>query len=1100
MSTKKEYSIVINGTTVAIRDVTKLEDALKALDKTATQTTANNSATTKATQGKAKALTDEEKAAKRLAETQKKLTEVGNESNRAQIEATQALRERTREVTREIALNGLAEGSIASMGMQLTNLRNEYERLSEEERNNVEIGGEMLTQIQALDKKYKDLRESTGNFRDSVGNYEKGLKGLNDLKGGLDQVGGAANNLGVAFGQNSQIMGVFGSVTESTDKAQAELAKVIALVTLAMQFSNVVTKEGVVATTAKAVVDKIATAQLKAKAIAEALATKGTIAATAAQWLFNAAAYANPYVLLAMALVALVAALVIFSDNTEDATEAQKKLNEEQRIWLDYLDSEAARLNLVSSARVNALERQLKLLNAQGNKTKEVRKIEDDIYREKVLQNARLLGMYHNEVEALEENRTKLQLYYDMMRSVQLAQARGDSKMYLDIDLSGKAKEVDVAEAVDIIQGRLDGLNRSVDIAVKLKTEEADLKAIPDIAKALRDKEDKEEAKRKAEEAKRANEEAKRKAEEARKNAQERAALELEAQRAAEDLKLKLLGKSYEAQKKLIEVDYARQIQDLRLRLKTETNLTTKAREAINAQIVTLEKVKDQQLAELVKERNAKDLEATRLLEDQKTALLLGVMDRRRAEINLIYDRQIEDVKHRLATEKDLTEVQQKALNEMIIGYGQQRARELDALTVENANRRAALDLQVTEQALKESISKIGEIVKRNKVSGVIDVEATKANLIAVNSAYDQYIQGLVLYQSELRDAHEKTLATLKEGSIEYDEEVQRYAQANADASEKIKETQKQQTENTKTETELQIGYYQSLFNAIAGYADIAAQAITSVTDTLNMGLQASIDSLNEQLEVINEHYEKAKEKREQYAQDVEDVEGRLQNATGATAEALRTQLADTMHARDEAAREEQRLAREKEKAEAEIAKKEKKMKRNDLIGKIAMGIANTAQGITQALTLVWPLNLVMAGVVGAMGAVQTGIMAKQLTKLADGGEIVGPSHDNGGVRVNGFAIEAEGGEFVTNKDSYAANRSLVQFVNSADGQVTAADLAGVVPGFDAIPTAVNDVTNNSDDRIVEAIEGMDFQPVVSVTDIIDVTNDVTTVRDLADF
>ena len=1100
MSNKKEYSIVINGTSVAIRDVTKLEDALKALDKTAKATTADNSATTKATQNKAKALTDEEKAAKRLAETQKKLAEVGSQANRAQIEATQALRERTREVTREIALNGLAEGSIASMGMQLTNLRNEYERLSEEERNNIDIGGQMLTKIQALDAQYKELRESTGNFRDSVGNYEKALGGLDKLKGGLDQVGGAANNLGVAFGQNSQIMGVFGSVTETTDKAQAELAKVIALVTLAMQLSNAVTAEGIVATTAKAVTDKIATAQLKAKAIAEALATKGTIAATAAQWLFNVAAYANPYVLLAMALVALVAALVIFSDNTDDAAESQKKLNEEQRIWLDYLDTEAARLSLVSNARVNALERQLKLLNAQGNKTKEVRQIEDDIYREKMLQNARLMGLYHNEVEALEENRTKLQTYYDLMRSLQLAQARGDSKMYLDIDLNGKAEKVDVAEAVDLVQAKVDNLNRQIEIAVKLKTEEADLKAAPDITKALREKEDAEEAKRKAEEAKRAREEAKRKAEEARKNAQERAALELEAQRAAEDLKLKLLGKSYEAQRKLIKVDYDRQIQDLRIRLKTETNLTAKAREAINSQIVTLEKVKNQELDALVKERNEKELETTRQLEDQKTALLLGLTDRRRAEINLIYDRQIEDVKHRLATEKDLTEVQQKALNEMIIGYDQQRARELEALTVDNANRRAALDLQVTEQALKDATNKIGDIVKRNKVSGVIDVEATRANLIAANTAYDEYIQGLVLYQKELKDAHEQTLATLKEGSIEYDEEVQRYAQANADASDKIKATQKLQTENTKTATQLQISYYQSLFNNIAGYADVAAQAITSVTDTLNMGLQAAIDSLNEQLDVISEHYDKAKENRERYAQDVEDIEGRLQNATGATADALRDQLQNAMHQREEAAREEQRLQKEKEKKEAEIAKKEKAMKRNDLIGKIAMGIANTAQGITQALTLVWPLNLVMAGVVGAMGAVQTGIMAKQLTKLADGGEIVGPSHDNGGVRVNGFAIEAEGGEFVTNKTSYAANRALVQFINASDGPVSAADLAGIVPGFDALPSSVTDVGTSSEDRIVEAIEGMDFQPVVSVTDIMDVTKEVTTVRDLADF
>ena len=94
-----------------------------------------------------------------------------------------------------------------------------------------------------------------------------------------------------------------------------------------------------------------------------------------------------------------------------------------------------------------------------------------------------------------------------------------------------------------------------------------------------------------------------------------------------------------------------------------------------------------------IKERNEKELETTRQLEDQKTALILGVMDRRRTEINLIYDRQIEDVKHRLKTEKDLTEIQRQALYDMIKGYDEQRARELDALVVDDVNRRAALDL-----------------------------------------------------------------------------------------------------------------------------------------------------------------------------------------------------------------------------------------------------------------------------------------------------------------------------------------------------------------------------------------------------------------------
>lgn len=1091
---KKEYSIKINGVDVSIKEITKLEDAVKSLDKTINASSRDIQAATKASTTRAKALTDEEKAAKKLEATQKRINDVNSEANRAQIAANRELRERTREITREIALNELAEGSIKAMGMTLTNLRNEYEGLSAEQRNNAEVGGKLLEQIQALDAEYKALRESTGNFRDSVGNYERAIGGLGKLEKAIGDVNSTSTGLQNGLMSNSALMGTFGTISEATAATQAELAKIIALVTLAQTLATAATKEGIIATTASAAVDAVKTAQLKAKTIAEALATKGTVAATIAQAAFNAVAYANPYVLLAMLLASVVAALFLFTRRTEDAADKQKKLNEEQKIWLDYLDSERARLELVSNARVKAMERQLKLLNAQGAETSKIRKLEDDIARERLLNNARLMGLYHNEVEALEENRTKLAQYYDLLRSVQLAQARGDGKMMLDIDLNGKAEKVKVEEALDIVQSKIDNLNRSIEIAVQLKTDEAEIKNEIEVQKAERIKADKEEAKRRAEEYKR-------KAEEARRNAQERAALELEALRAAEDLKVKLLESSFEQQRRTIRNEYDRQIEDLKIRLKNETNLSDTARKAINDQIVNLAKVRDQELVKLDKERAAAELETQRQLEDQRNALIVGQLERRRAEINTLYDRQIEDVKKRLDEEKDLTEAQRQALNEMVLNYDKQRNAELEAVTVESLNRRANLELQAIESTLKQAQDKLGEVKNKSGIwAGVIDVDATRANLAASNAALDEYVANLIKYQNDLKKAHEATLATLAEGSVEYEEELQRYASANYEVTKKIKDAQKQQTDNTRASINLQMEYYKQLADKVAEYADLAAQAVTGVFDSWSMGLQASLDSLNEQLETINEYYEEAKEKREKYAEDVENIEQQLQTATGGTADALRSQLLDTMHLQNEAAREEQRLAKEKEKREAEIRKKEKQMKRNELISNIAMGIANTAQGVTKMLSLMWPLNLVMAGLVGVLGGVQVGIMTKQLTKLAKGGEIIGPSHENGGVRVTGTDIEVEGGEFVINKVSYANNAELVKFINANPGTVTAADLVGIVPGTDNTPVVVSDVSTSGEDRLIEAIESMEFKPVVSVTDILDVTDEVTTVRDLSGF
>lgn len=266
------------------------------------------------------------------------------------------------------------------------------------------------------------------------------------------------------------------------------------------------------------------------------------------------------------------------------------------------------------------------------------------------------------------------------------------------------------------------------------------------------------------------------------------------------------------------------------------------------------------------------------------------------------------------------------------------------------------------------------------------------------------------------------------------------------------------------------------------------------------MSLSYEIETLNKQLDALNERYEEAKQQREDDAKNVEDIEARLREATGGTAEALKAQLQDALKARQESAREEQKLAREKETLEAQIARKEKAQKRAELVSNIAQGIANTAQGVTQALaTVIWPLNIAVAGIVGAMGAAQVGIMTRQLTKLEKGGEIKGPSHANGGVPIPGTNYEAEGGEFVVNKRSYNANPELIRFINDNPRSLTVADLTGFLPGDTTAPVILAS-SESGEDRIIETIKGINFSPRVAVTDIIDATNEVTTVQDIAGF
>lgn len=84
---------------------------------------------------------------------------------------------------------------------------------------------------------------------------------------------------------------------------------------------------------------------------------------------------------------------------------------------------------------------------------------------------------------------------------------------------------------------------------------------------------------------------------------------EIEEIRKAEDELLKLVKDDREKQTQEIELQYDRQIEDLRLRLSTETDLSTKARSAINQQISALEQQKTNDLKKLSDEELEKELE-----------------------------------------------------------------------------------------------------------------------------------------------------------------------------------------------------------------------------------------------------------------------------------------------------------------------------------------------------------------------------------------------------------------------------------------------------------------------------------------------------------
>lgn len=199
---------------------------------------------------------------------------------------------------------------------------------------------------------------------------------------------------------------------------------------------------------------------------------------------------------------------------------------------------------------------------------------------------------------------------------------------------------------------------------------------------------------------------------------------EVEAIRAAEDAMLALVKDGREKQVKEITLQYDRQIEDLRIKLKTETELTVKARQAINDQIKALEQQKAAELQKLSEEELQKEIDnRTKLISLQLEAVkkgseqeyqlrmqqLLSQRDAELADKELTeqmklaivdkYDKQMDDLI--LQREQEISEKQQEAvrlrMENEIMQLQQSGASELEILQ-EQASQKLELLNSIQQQ------------------------------------------------------------------------------------------------------------------------------------------------------------------------------------------------------------------------------------------------------------------------------------------------------------------------------------------------------------------------------------------------------------------
>lgn len=983
-----------------------------------------------------------------------------------------------------VKINQSAEGSYNRLSAQYSLNKIFLNNMTVEEREATEDGRKLVAETKAIYEEMKRLQEATGKTSLNVGNYSDAAKGLTTqienqtkqlallrLEGkqgtaeyqqlsketamlrdavrdatdeitrmasdtsNLDAVLGAAAAASGGFAAFTGAMELFGAESEDVQEAQKKLQAVIAITTGVQAIQNAVQKQSAVMLG----ISRIQMAALSKAQVYNRLVTmqgtKATLAATVAQKAFNLVAYANPYVLLALALVTVVGALVLFASNTDKSAKNQQKLNEAQKVWLDYLETEATEMNRVSNERVAQLNQELNVAKARNASLSETRKIEDEILEERTKAHNKSVGFYGQELDDLEANRAKLKQLHEMLLQVNTAKARGDSKIRIDVDLDGKIDKVKVDDAIDAIQGQIDNVGRAVDIAVNLKTEGADLDAERKIQAAQRQQENRNAAK-----------------------------AETDILRKAEDARIALIKNSFDQQRAQRQAANARAIADIQLQLRTEANLTTKARKALNDQITALRQQLANDMVDIANQQRAAELAAERTTQDAQIALMAEGAEKQREQLRVEYERQIQDINTRLETERGLTETQVAELLNQQLLLQQQYAKSLgelnDQITIDQmqaAADRTQLQLDAAREGSQEEINLRIQLLQQQRAIELAQnrqlAEDVRQNEADINAKYDAEIlkqttelnqqRALLLFdQQQALDASEFDLLRNSEERktrfrLEQEKKrLQKILELNKTAGVKMTDQEVKTIENTiaKINQEIEKSKGDERGNDIYGLFGL------NLDDDQKEAISTSVSFAMEQLNTFLDAKIQAAEAAVTAAdKEVDSAQRALDAELEARANGYASNVVYAQKELDLAKRNQEKALKEQQKAQKAQA---------------AIQTIQQIGNLVTASALIWsqlgfPFAIPAIAVMWASFAAAK-IKAAQMSKTAEGGGsesygdgtvelLAGGSHQSGddvdlGTKPDGTRRRAEGGEFfavINKRNSRRFRRIIPDVINS---------------------------------------------------------------------
>ena len=522
----------------------------------------------------------------------------------AQQESKQAISELSSAIKNDVKMNQAAKGSMDEMEQAVGRMKKVYRSLGDDIRNSP-FGQELLAQINATDEKLNELNASIGNHHKTIGDYEGAIKRViasqTPFIGQLIDIAG--NSKGVAGGFSAMIGGAKAFGKALLGLLANPVVAILAAIALAI---------GVVVKAMKSSEEATARWNVILAPLNRTLDFFLSILPKGVGFLLTFLETANKMygVLLKLAekIPFVGEKIKEINDANQEAIEIEKAKYELTKRTRKFNEESAEAELKVSDLRDKAAQRDKYTTEERIAFLEEAIAIETKVAKEK-------------------ENIAK-----ENLRILEEEAKRNDK----DAEFNDKLSEAKIA------------VTRAT-IELNTKTRELNTQ--------------RSEAINKMREEKRAEDEL------------------VKSRKAAQ---VSLMKEGIDKQLAQINANYDGQITSLKTKLREETTLSKKAQEEINRTIILLEQNREKDIKKAREDFNKEVLkmntDAQRQLEDVVTSLMKEGQEKQIEILNNSYDRQVEDLKLRLAQEKNLTEEARKSINNTIIALEQKRQQDIEKI------------------------------------------------------------------------------------------------------------------------------------------------------------------------------------------------------------------------------------------------------------------------------------------------------------------------------------------------------------------------------------------------------------------------------------